>query len=146
MKETQRLIFRLTGDSAEASVDLAKLKVAPGEHTIAFYGGAVAKYSHHPGAVSIAEAVLAKLKDESAELAKQATQLASSVKTASPAEKQNLEASLKKVTAKQAEMKTSVAAATRRVSDAKKLSRQKDIVDIVVSQPISIRVQPAEKK
>lgn len=40
--------IQLLGDAAEAKIDLAKLKLPPGEHTIAFYGAAVTKYA--PGA------------------------------------------------------------------------------------------------
>ena len=37
--------FSLVKDSTNAVLDLAKLKTPPGEYTIAFYGGAVQKYS-----------------------------------------------------------------------------------------------------
>lgn len=36
--------FSLADDQTQAVIDLAKLKPAPGDYTIAFYGGAVAKY------------------------------------------------------------------------------------------------------
>ncbi len=75
----------LTKDSSEAALDLAKLKIAPGDYWIAFYGSAVAKYS--PEAVAMNTAA------------------------ANPSSK----------------------------------TATKDIVDIVVSKPIAIRVHPAEK-
>ena len=40
----------------EAVLDLAALKVAPGDYTIAFYGSAVSKYRYNPAAVPLAEA------------------------------------------------------------------------------------------
>ena len=36
--------FSLANDQTDVTLDLAKLKTPPGEYTIAFYGGAVAKY------------------------------------------------------------------------------------------------------
>lgn len=38
----------LTADADEAVLDIAQLKVAPGDHTIAFYGSAVVKYAADP--------------------------------------------------------------------------------------------------
>ena len=40
------LELSLTEDQSEAVLDLARLKPSPGEYTIAFYGGAVAKYAY----------------------------------------------------------------------------------------------------
>ncbi|MCS7465410.1 PPC domain-containing protein [Stieleria sp. ICT_E10.1] len=40
------LELSLTDDQSEAVLDLTRLKPAPGEYTIAFYGGAVAKYAY----------------------------------------------------------------------------------------------------
>jgi len=37
--------LQLTADAAEAKIDLSKLKLPPGDHTIAFYGAAVTKYA-----------------------------------------------------------------------------------------------------
>ena len=71
------LELKLTADSSQAVLDLAKLKTPPGDYVIAFYGSAVAKYRN--------QAKAAKSKD-------------------------------------------------------------KDIVDIVVSEPIAVRVKPAETK
>lgn len=78
--------FPLDKDHSEAVIDLAKLQTAPGDYWIAFYGSAVAKYSH--------EAIAIK--------------------------------------------PTKVESATKAATE--------DIVDIVVSKPIAIRVLPAEKK
>jgi hypothetical protein len=71
----------LTADSSQAVLDLAALKTLPGDYTISFCGGAVAKYRSN-------------------------TEAANAAKASQPA----------------------------------------DIVDIVVSEPIAIRVKPAEKK
>ncbi len=86
-----QVVLPLDKDHSEVVLDLAKLQTAPGDYWIAFYGSAVAKYSHE----SIA------------------------MKAAKP-EADKPEAASKTAT--------------------------EDIVDIVVSKPIAIRVHPAEKK
>jgi hypothetical protein len=74
-EKTPPLDVKLTADSSQAVLDLAKLKTPPGDYVIAFYGSAVAKYQAHG-----------------------------------------------------------------------KSAKPKDIVDIVVSEPIAVRVMPAETK
>lgn len=105
----------LKEDASETVLDLAKLKPAPGLYTIAFYGSAVAKYSYNTAAVTEAELAL--------EVAKKSANQA-------PAEEQD------KATA-------AVASAEKRLQAVQKEAAPKDIVDIIVSKPIQIRVIPA---
>ncbi len=86
-----QVVLPLDKDHSEAVLDLGKLQTAPGDYWIAFYGSAVAKYSH--------EAIAMK--------------------------------------ATKPEVDQPVAASK---------AATEDIVDIVVSKPIAIRVLPAEKK
>jgi hypothetical protein len=116
----------LNADTTEAKFDLVNLKTPPGDYTVAFYGGAVAKYSHNPGAVAVVESLLASAKTEAEAIAAESARLNELLKTATAEEKATAEAALKEIPAKQQ-------AAT-------------DIVDIVVSEPILIRVKPAENK
>ena len=53
----------LDQETSEAVIDLAKLKTPPGDYTIAFYGGGVAKYKYYPEAVAAAEAAVSIAKD-----------------------------------------------------------------------------------
>ncbi|PQO27308.1 serine protease [Blastopirellula marina] len=105
----------LKEDSSEVSLDLAKLKPAPGTYTIAFYGSAVAKYSYNTAAVTEAELAL--------EAAKKSAEQA-------PEEEQE-------------KAKAAVTAAEKRLQTIQKAAAPKDIVDIIVSKPIQIRVIPA---
>ena len=105
----------LNEDHSEAVLDLAKLKTPPGRHVVAFYGSAVAKYSHRPDLVALAEQALAEATGKAA------------AADATP------------------QMKSAVAEARKQLEAAKKRAQPKDIVDIVVSQPIAIEVQAAEK-
>lgn len=105
----------LKEDSSEAVLDLAKLKPTPGLYTIAFYGSAVAKYSYNSAAVVEAELALQAAK--------------TSAEKATDEEKPKL--------------KDAVVAAEKHLQTVTKKAAPKDIVDIIVSKPIQIRVIPA---
>lgn len=120
----------ISKDASEAKLDLAKLKTAPGEYTIAFYGGAVQKYQDNLDAVDsakseieLAEAELNQL-NAAAEAATDAANPEESAKAAK--KKQSLEQTL--------------ADARKRLDAAERRAKPKDIVDIYVSSPIRIRV------
>lgn len=121
----------LTADQSQAVLDTAALKTAPGEYLIAFYGGAVAKYRHNPAAVLSAELVKQKAEQE---LQTVETEL-KSVAAASDA-----------LLATQKAAAAALVAATERLKFVTQAAQPQDIVDIVVSEPIAIRVLPAEKK
>ncbi|MFK8114954.1 MAG: serine protease [Rubripirellula sp.] len=136
----------LTSDNSEVTLDLAKLKTKPGDYQIAFYGGAVAKYSHNPDAVGVAETLLASAKRDAVSIDAEVKRLAAELKSVTEAEKPAMESAIKKAKAKQQASAAIVSSVTKKLAAAKKLAKQKDIVDIVVSEPISIRVNPAETK
>jgi hypothetical protein len=136
----------LDQDGSETVLDLAKLKTPPGEYLIAFYGGAVAKYRHNLAGVvqaseelSVADAALAETQ---AEASKIKTRLA----VATADEKASLEQTLAGLIEKEARDAARVKAGNARVQSATAISKPTDIVDIVVSEPIRIRVHPREAK
>jgi len=112
-----RFDLSLSSNTSEAIIDLAALKTAPGEYTIAFYGGAVAKYAYDPDGVARAQ----RAHDLAVESAKTAA-----------TDKADADAIVTTAAAK-------LKAATDRAVP-------QDTVDIVVSEPITIRVTPAEPK
>ena len=133
-------------EKAEAVLDLAVLKPAPGEHTIAFYTGYVTKYRPHPAPVKLAEAELKKVEQEAAALAAAAKKLADAA-TAAPAErKAAVDEAVKVATEKQKTAETAKAEAARRMKAATDATAPRDIADILVSEPIRILIKPAEKK
>lgn len=121
----------LDQEMSEAVIDLAKLKVPPGDYTIAFYGSAVAKYKYHPEAVTAAEEILKAAKEKSAVVVAEA-------KTAGAEKKPAVVAEVKAAAA-------AVVAAEKRMKAAVAKARPKDIVDIVVSHPLTIRVTAAQE-
>lgn len=136
----------LKAATAEFILDLATLKPALGEHTIALYSGYVSKYRHNPAAVLLAEAAQKKADTEAAAVAAEAKKLAAEV-TAAPAEKRAaVETVAKAATEKLKSAEAAKAEAGKRMKAATDAAAPKDIADIVVSEPIRIRVLPAEKK
>jgi hypothetical protein len=136
----------LTTDASELTLDLAALKTPPGDYTIALYGPAVAKYRHHPEDVPLAEAALRKAEEEVKALADEAKKLAGELQAATVEQKPEIEQAIKDADAKQKAAALAVTAAAEQLKKATALASPKDIVDIVVSKPIAIRVKPAETK
>ena len=136
----------LDQDSSEAVLDLAALKTPPGEYLIAFYGGAVAKYSHFPEAVAAAESKLQQAKAALANAEAEVTRLTTLTKSASLETSEKLNAELQVAKETQKRSTDQVAAVTQQLKAATAASKSKDIVDLVVSEPIRIRVHPVETK
>jgi hypothetical protein len=136
----------LTAETSEAVLDLAKLKTPPGDYTIAFYGSAVAKYRYNVEAVTAAEAELKNAQQEAEALATTVKELTEAAKTVPAEQKSKANKSVQDAVAKQKQADAAAAAADQKLKSATAAAQPKDIVDIVVSTPISIRVKPAEKK
>lgn len=132
----------LNGDTGEATIDTAALKTAPGDYVIAFMGSAVAKYRHHPEKVELAEAAK-KTADEA--LVKADEELKKAMEVASAADATDeVKKELEAATARQKAAAQGVQDAANKLKSATDTAAPRDIVDIVVSEPITIRVQPAE--
>jgi len=136
----------LTADASEAVLDLAALKTPPGDYLIAFYGSAVAKYRNNPEAVAAAEAAHQLAQQQAAALTAEVQRL-TALAAAAPSEKQG-EASkaVTDATTQQQAAEAAVKAAAERLKAAVQQATPRDTVDIVVSEPIAIRVKPAEAK
>lgn len=133
----------LSEDSSEVVLDLTKLKPASGNHTIAFYGSAVAKYRHLPEAVAAAEVALRQAQEKASVATAEAVNLAQLAQAAAEEEKKTAEMAAKDAAERQKAAEAAVAAADKQLKAATTTAAPKDIVDIVVSQPIQIRVVPA---
>lgn len=132
-------------DHSEAVLDLATLKPEAGDHTIAFYGGAVAKYRYYVDAVLEAEKLLADLSTNQADLQNQVLEAEKQLVTATEEEKSEITDLVNQKKKSLTEIKAMVAKAEKRVTQATDQAKPKDIVDIVVSEPIQIRVLPGDK-
>jgi len=133
----------LKAESHEAVLDLAALKVPAGEYTIAFYGGAVTKYRYNPDAVKAAEAEKRKAEAEAAAIAAEAKKLAAAASNAPTDEKTESANAAKAAEEKKKAAEAEMAKAEKKMKAVTAAAAPKDIVDIVVSEPIRISVKPA---
>ena len=137
---------KISADSSEVVLDLAKLKTPPGDYLIAFYGSAVAKYRHNPDAVLVAELAKKKAEEEAAAIEAEAKKLTEEAKAAAAEKKTEADKAVEAVTVRQKAAAAAVAAAVEKLKQATQVAQPRDIVDIVVSEPIAIRVKPAGTK
>ncbi len=124
----------INADSSQVVLDLKALNVPPGEYRVSFLGGGVVKYRHRPDLVASAETTSRKKQ----------------------AEMKVLEAEVKKAAANKEQMARAHArmkaasdalkAAEQQLQQAKQAAQPRDIADIVVCEPFTIRVRPVEKK
>ena len=136
----------LTADGSQALLDTAALKTAPGDYLIAFYGGAVAKYRHRLEAVAVAEEARRKAEMELMAQDAEVKKRSEDAKAASAEKKAEADKAVEAASAKQKTAAAALTAASEQLKKATDAAAPRDIVDIVVSQPIAIRVKSAEKK
>ena len=127
-------------------MDLAALKTAPGDYLIAFYGGAVAKYQHHPKGIQIANDLLQQATAANAEAKLETARLKKEIASGSADSQVPLAEKLKTANVLEEQTAARVKAANSQLKAATSAASVKDIVDIVVSEPIRIRVHPRETK
>ncbi len=136
----------LKNKTGQAVLDLKALKTPAGEYKIAFYGSAVAKYRHNVKAVTKAEEDLKHLQEQAAALELEAANLAKLAKTVTGEEdKKQVKANAQQVADKIKQAQSKIKAAQASLKAVTATAKPKDIVDIVVSKPCTIRVLPAEK-
>jgi hypothetical protein len=136
----------LMADQSEVTLNLANLKTAPGDYLIAFYGSAVAKYRYCPESIDIAQIGLRKAEQDVANITVEVGKITEEIKAAAVEAQAALKAELETLTARQKAASDAVTAAMQQVKAAADRAQPRDIVDIVVSEPIAIRVKPSESK
>lgn len=136
----------LKASGSEVVLDLAASKTPPGEYSLVLYGSAVAKYRYNPESVKLAEAEQRKAEREAVAVAEAARKLADEAKAAPPDKKAEAEAAAKAAAGKQRSAEAARADAARRMKAATIAATPRDIVDIVVAEPIRIRVTPGDPK
>ncbi len=141
-----KLTVSLTSDKSEAVFDLAALKLPPGDYLVAFQGSAVAKYRHHPEAVAAAEVAKRQAEQMVMALDAESKKLAEVAATATPEAQAETEKSKTEIAEKQKAAAAALAAADEKLKQATAIAQPQDIVDIVTTEPIALRVKPAESK
>lgn len=126
--------------TTELVINLAALKTPPGEYTVALHGGVVARYSYNPAAVKQIE-----VQQQQAE--KNAALAAAELQKITSAEKSpETEAASKAASERMKAAESAKTEMVKRMKAAVDSAAPKDIVDIVVSEPIKIRISAAPGK
>ena len=142
---TPQFDVTITADQSQAVLDTGALKTPPGDYLIAFYGGAVAKYRHRPDLVTTAEAAHKQATEELAVIDAEVKKLTEAAKGAATDAKPEADKAVEAATAKHKTVTAAVAAAAEQVKKATAAAAPTDIVDIIVSEPIAIRVNAPAK-
>lgn len=131
---------------SELVLDLAALKLTPGDYTLALHGGVVSKYSYNPGAVKVVEAEQQEIDKKAALAAAELQKLTVAAKEAPPEKAAETQVLTKVAGEKMKAMEAAKADVIKRMKTVTDVAAPKEIVDIVVSEPIRVRVKAAEAK
>ena len=145
-EQTPQFEMPLNVETSNAVLDTAALKTPPGDYVIGFYGSAVAKYRRNLHAVTAAEEAKKKAEEEKGLLDAEVKKLSDEAKAASVETKAEVDKTIEAVTAKQKVAEAALAGETERLNKAIEVAKPVDLVDIVVSEPMTIRVKPMENK
>jgi hypothetical protein len=141
-----RFDLPIKADSAQMVLDLKALNVQPGEYHVSILGGGVVKYRHQPERVASVEAAsqkkLAEVKTLEAEL-KKAT---ADAQNAPAANKAQMAKTLAAANSRMKAATDALKAAQQQLQKAKEAAQPRDIADIMVAEPFTIRVKPVEKR
>jgi hypothetical protein len=135
-----RFDVSLTADTSEAILDTAALKTPPGDYLISFYGSAVAKYRYNPDSVPVAEMAHQKAVNEAAVAATELQKLTDAATAAASETKVDADKAVADATTKKQMLDAAVTAAAASLKSITDLAAPKDTVDIILSEPIAIKV------
>jgi hypothetical protein len=133
-------------DGSEVVLDLKALNVPPGEYRVAFLGGGVVKYRHRPEQVAAAETASKKMQVEVKALEAEVKKVAADAQQAPAEKKEQMTKAMAAASARMKAATTALSAAQQQLEKAKAAAQPKDIADIIVCEPVTIRVKPGEKK
>lgn len=114
------------------TLNLAELKLEPGDYTFALQSLGICKYSYNPGAVPQAEAEQKKAAEVLASAAAEAKAIAATDAAAA-----------KKAAEKQKQAEAAMTAATSKMKSVTAAANPADTVEILISRPVRLRVTPA---
>jgi hypothetical protein len=136
----------INADSSQVVLDLKALNILPGEYRVSFLGGGVVKYRHRPDLVASVEAASKKILVEVKTLEAEVKKVAADAQNAPAAKKDQMTKALAAVNAKMKAATDALNATQQQLKIATVAAQPRDIVDIIVCEPFTIRVMPVEKK
>ncbi|MFN7731315.1 MAG: serine protease [Pirellula sp.] len=134
----------LTADASEAVLNLMSLQPPPGDYRIAFYGSAVAKYRYYPAAVELAAAAHAKAQEELQRLNESLQQAMQAAASAAAESKSAADQRVAELTSRKQTAEAAVAAAAAKLKSVTEQSAPRDTAEMVVSEPVTIRILPKD--
>ena len=136
-----RFDVSLEADQSEAVLDIGALKTPPGDYLIAFYGSAVVKYRYNPDAVKAAETVNKAAEELVASATAELQKRTNEATAAASDNKAAADAAVAEATTKKQAAETALTAAAAKLKTVTDQATPKDTADIVLSEPITIRVK-----
>lgn len=138
--------LKINAESSEMVLDLKTLNLPPGEYRVSCLGGGVVKYRHQPDAVAVTEAESKKKLADVKSLEAEVKKVAADAQNAPPEKKEQITKTLAAMSAKMKAATDALTATQQQLAKAKAAAEPRDIADIIVCEPFTIRVQPVEKK
>lgn len=136
----------INADGSQVVLDLKSLNVPPGEYRVSCLGGGVVKYRHQPEAVAVTETEAKKKLADVKLLEAEVKKVSADAQNAPPEKKEQMTKALAAMNAKMKAANDALTATQQQLAKAKAAAEPRDIADIIVCEPFTIRVQPVEKK
>lgn len=136
----------IKADHSQMVVDLKPLNLAPGDYRVSILGGGVVKYRHQPEVVASVEAASQKRLVEVKALEAEVKKVATDAQNAPAAKKAQMAKTLATVNARMKAATAALTAAQQQLLRAREAAQPRDIADIMVGEPFTIRIKPVEKK
>lgn len=136
----------IKADRAEVALDLKALGVPPGEYRVSLLGGGVVKYRHRPDLLASVEAASRQKLEELKALEAEVKRVTGDAQKAPPAKKEQMARALAAASARMKAATAALSATQQQLQKMKAAAQPRDIADIMVAEPFTIRVKPAEKK
>lgn len=135
----------LKSEKGEWVIDLTKRKVKPGDYHLSFLGGAVVKYRHNPDQVVALESQTNQTKLEIAKLESEIKKLSTEVDKAPAPQKEEMKRTMDAMNRRMKKASDAFNLGKERLKRASQDAQPRDIADIFVCEPITLRVKEAGK-
>lgn len=134
----------LNSPTIDVVVNLAELKLPPGEHTFSLYGGLVTKYRYNVAAVEAATEELRVVTEEIQRLTAASKAAATALESATDENKPAAETAMKEAADQLKQAEAGKPVIENRLKAATAAAAPADLVDIVVCEPIRIQINEAK--
>jgi hypothetical protein len=134
--------INLAEPAPETIIDTAALKVPAGDYTIAFHGVAVPKYRYHPQSIDMAQQEVQKAQMNVNRLTEELTKLQETLVSTAAEKKSEVEQQIQEINRQKQLADTALQSANSQLKAVTDRAAPRDTAEIVISEPITIRVLP----